>query len=103
MHEYVIGGQRTQCRPNILRRGRCFQVPSAGSYLHIQNFINANMLREITSLRQDFVSALAEIGLVGLKATPSSPELNKSASNTNLIKAAMLGGTLAPRSASPSA
>ena len=92
MHGHVISGQRTQCRPNILRRGWCFQVPSAANYSHTQNFINANMLREITSLRQDFISALAEIGLVGSKATPSSPELNKSASNINLIKAAMLGG-----------
>ncbi|KAF9486472.1 P-loop containing nucleoside triphosphate hydrolase protein [Pholiota conissans] len=56
------------------------------------NFINANLLREITSLRQDFVSSLAEIGLVPFNATPSSPELNHSAENINLIKAAMLGG-----------
>ena len=46
----------------------------------------------MTSLRQDFVSSLAEIGFIPLDSTPSTPELNSCSGNTNLVKAVMLGG-----------
>ena len=49
-------------------------------------------LREVTSLRQEFVSSLAEIGLIPLDSTPSTPGLNSCSENTNLVKAVMLGG-----------
>ncbi|PPQ77039.1 hypothetical protein CVT25_014856 [Psilocybe cyanescens] len=57
-----------------------------------ENFISATVLREITTLRQDFISSLAEIGLIPLDSKPSSPSLNKCSDNLNLVKAAMLGG-----------
>ncbi|KAF8971676.1 P-loop containing nucleoside triphosphate hydrolase protein [Flammula alnicola] len=57
-----------------------------------ENFINMSVLREISTLRQDFISSLAEIGLIPLKSTPSTPNLNSSSDNINLVKAAMLGG-----------
>lgn len=44
------------------------------------------------TLRQDFVSTLSEIGFVPTDATPSSPALNASSQNVNLIKAVILGG-----------
>ncbi|KAF8808063.1 P-loop containing nucleoside triphosphate hydrolase protein [Phlegmacium glaucopus] len=57
-----------------------------------ENFISLTTLREVTSLRQDFVSSLAEIGFVPLDSTPSTPGLNSCSENTNLVKAVMLGG-----------
>jgi len=51
-----------------------------------------NVLREISTLRQEFLSALAEIGLIPLDATPSTPYLNNCSDNVNLVKGAMLGG-----------
>ena len=44
------------------------------------------------TLRHDFVSTLSEIGFIPLDATPSSPALNTSSENLNLIKAVILGG-----------
>ena len=57
-----------------------------------QNFISLTTLREVTSIRQDFVSSLAEIGFIPLDSTPSTPGLNSSSENINLVKAVMLGG-----------
>ena len=51
-----------------------------------------SVLREITTLRQEFISALAEIGFIPLDSTPSTPALNNCSANVNLVKAAMLGG-----------
>lgn len=58
----------------------------------VQNFISLTTLREVTSLRQEFVSSLAGIGFIPLDSTPSTPGLNSCSENTNLIKAVMLGG-----------
>jgi hypothetical protein len=44
------------------------------------------------TLRQDLVSTLSEIGFIPIDATPSSPALNTSSENLNLIKAVILGG-----------
>ncbi|KAI0368891.1 P-loop containing nucleoside triphosphate hydrolase protein [Pilatotrama ljubarskyi] len=57
-----------------------------------QNFISASTLRDITSLRLDFLSALTQLGFVPPSAKPSSPALNANAPNTNLVKAVVLGG-----------
>jgi hypothetical protein len=46
----------------------------------------------VATLRQDFVSTLSEIGFIPIDATPSSPALNTSSENVNLIKAVLLGG-----------
>ena len=58
----------------------------------MQNFISLTTLREVTSLRQEFVSSLAEIGFIPFDSTPSTPGLNSCSENTNLVKAVMLGG-----------
>ena len=57
-----------------------------------QNFISATTIREITSLRGDFLSALSDIGFVPLTATADLPSLNTNGENINLIKAVILGG-----------
>lgn len=44
------------------------------------------------SLRQEFVSSLAQIGFIPFDSTPSTPGLNSCSENTNLVKAVMLGG-----------
>jgi len=44
------------------------------------------------TLRQDFVATLSEIGFIPIDATPSTPALNTSSENLNLIKAVILGG-----------
>ena len=68
-------------------------TPSQELWLKIvQNFISLTTLREVTSLRQDFVSSLAEIGFIPIDSTPSTPGLNTCSENINLVKAVMLGG-----------
>jgi hypothetical protein len=54
--------------------------------------MSINVLQEISTLRQEFISALAEIGLIPLDATPSTPYLNNCSDNINLVKGVMLGG-----------
>lgn len=49
-------------------------------------------MREITTLRQDFISSLADIGFIPFSSTPSTPALNTNSENTNLLKAVILGG-----------
>jgi hypothetical protein len=49
-------------------------------------------VREITTLRHDFLSSLSELGFVSLSDTPTSPYLNTNSNNTNLLKAIILGG-----------
>ncbi|KAL1951731.1 hypothetical protein VTO73DRAFT_880 [Trametes versicolor] len=57
-----------------------------------QNFISPSTVRDVTSLRIDFLSALSQLGFISPSSKPSSPELNANASNTNLVKAVVLGG-----------
>ncbi|KAI0673812.1 P-loop containing nucleoside triphosphate hydrolase protein [Trametes maxima] len=57
-----------------------------------QNFISAPTLRDITSLRLDFLSALTQLGFVPPTSKPDTPALNTNAAHTNLVKAAVLGG-----------
>ncbi|KAF8323715.1 P-loop containing nucleoside triphosphate hydrolase protein [Clavulina sp. PMI_390] len=56
------------------------------------NFISASSVRDITSLRQDFFSALSDIGFVPLSAKATDPKLNVNNDNTNLVKAIIFGG-----------
>jgi len=58
----------------------------------IQNFISLVTIREITTLRNEFVLSLADLGFIPLSSTPSSPYLNTNSNNTNLLKAVILGG-----------
>lgn len=63
------------------------------TYHHLsQNFISPSTVRDVTSLRIDFLSALSQLGFISPSSKPSSPELNANASNTNLVKAVVLGG-----------
>jgi ATP-dependent RNA helicase DHX57 len=57
-----------------------------------KNFISTSICREVMILRQDFVSALSEIGFIPNDSTPSTPLLNTSSGNLNLVKAITLGG-----------
>ncbi|KAL0951656.1 hypothetical protein HGRIS_008336 [Hohenbuehelia grisea] len=57
-----------------------------------QNFISATTVREITTLRNEFVGVLADMGFIPLKLLPSDPAMNSNSSNTNLVKAIVLGG-----------
>ncbi|KAF9074920.1 P-loop containing nucleoside triphosphate hydrolase protein [Rhodocollybia butyracea] len=56
------------------------------------NFISHSTLREISTVRRDYLGPLATIGFVPLNSTPNSPELNTNSSNENLLKAVILGG-----------
>ncbi|KIJ66186.1 hypothetical protein HYDPIDRAFT_174355 [Hydnomerulius pinastri MD-312] len=57
-----------------------------------ENFISAASVREITSLRQDFLSSLSDLGFIPFSASLDSPSLNVNSTNTNLVKAVILGG-----------
>lgn len=58
----------------------------------LQNFISTSAIHEITSFRQDFFSSLLGMGLTAISSKPNSPNLNVNSTNTNLIKAVILGG-----------
>ncbi|KAK0208634.1 P-loop containing nucleoside triphosphate hydrolase protein [Desarmillaria ectypa] len=57
-----------------------------------ENFISATTVREISNLRNDFLSSLISIGFVPLHSKPSSPSININSENTHLLKAVILGG-----------
>ncbi|KAG8219599.1 P-loop containing nucleoside triphosphate hydrolase protein [Butyriboletus roseoflavus] len=57
-----------------------------------ENFISRDAIHEITSLRQDFFYSLLDMGLTANLSTPDSGELNVNSTNTNVIKAVILGG-----------
>lgn len=57
-----------------------------------ENFISPTTVRDISSLRQDFLASLSELGFVPNSSKPSDPELNVNSANENLLKAVILGG-----------
>jgi ATP-dependent RNA helicase DHX57 len=61
-----------------------------------QNFISATTIRDVTSLRQDFLSALSSIGFLASTSPASLARFNTNSTNDNLIKAIIVGG-LYPR------
>ena len=68
---------------------------NSGRFANSQNFISASTVRDITSLRHDFLSALNQIGFIGT----GQAELAKYSVNStqeNLIKSVLVGG-LYPR------
>jgi ATP-dependent RNA helicase DHX57 len=72
-----------------------FYWPFVNIVAHNQNFISASTVRDITSLRHDFLSALNQIGFIGT----GQAELAKYSVNStqeNLIKSVLVGG-LYPR------
>ena len=58
----------------------------------MQNFISVSTIRDITSLRQDFISALSSLGFVPEHSKPADATLNTNSANVNLVKAVILGG-----------
>ncbi|KZP25382.1 P-loop containing nucleoside triphosphate hydrolase protein [Athelia psychrophila] len=57
-----------------------------------ENFISSTTLRDMTSLRLDFINSLSDLGFIPFKSPPSSPTLNTNSNNGNLVKAVVLGG-----------
>ncbi|KAG7452226.1 P-loop containing nucleoside triphosphate hydrolase protein [Guyanagaster necrorhizus] len=56
------------------------------------NFLLASTIREISNLRNDFLSCLISIGFIPLHSKSSSSSININSENTNLLKAVILGG-----------
>jgi hypothetical protein len=54
--------------------------------------MSPNTIRDITTLRNDFIGSLTDLGFIPLHSTPSTPALNTNSDNANLIKAVILGG-----------
>ena len=59
-----------------------------------QNFISQSTLRDITSLRHDFISALSQIGF--LRSPSEVAKYSVNSNIDNLVKGVMVGG-LYPR------
>jgi ATP-dependent RNA helicase DHX57 len=57
-----------------------------------KNFISSTTVREVSTLRSDFLSALSERGLVPLSASSTAPHININSKNINLLKSVILGG-----------
>ncbi|KZT08749.1 P-loop containing nucleoside triphosphate hydrolase protein [Laetiporus sulphureus 93-53] len=57
-----------------------------------ENYISPSTIRDITSLRQDFLASLSELGFVSGYSKPNDDLLNVHSANTNLLKAVILGG-----------
>ncbi|EGO02407.1 hypothetical protein SERLA73DRAFT_120997 [Serpula lacrymans var. lacrymans S7.3] len=57
-----------------------------------ENYISPTTIREISTLRLDFFSSLCDLGFVPLSSNAKSPDLNSNSTNTNVIKAIILGG-----------
>ncbi|TBU62530.1 P-loop containing nucleoside triphosphate hydrolase protein [Dichomitus squalens] len=57
-----------------------------------QNFISISTIRDITSLRQDFMFSLSTLGFVPEQSKPTDEALNTNSTNVNLVKAVILGG-----------
>lgn len=61
-----------------------------------QNFISPTTIRDITTLRQDFLSALSSLGFVTSGNAKEVSKLSVNKTNDNLVKAIIVGG-LYPR------
>ncbi|KAG6873855.1 hypothetical protein C0995_010467 [Termitomyces sp. Mi166 len=57
-----------------------------------KNFISPTSVREITTLRNDFLLSLSDIGFIPFGSESSDPVLNQNSGNQNLLKAVILGG-----------
>ena len=57
-----------------------------------QNFISLATVRDVSSLRQEFLATLVSLNLIPRGSIPSSPALNTNSANTGLVKAIILGG-----------
>ncbi|KAG6878138.1 hypothetical protein C0993_011852 [Termitomyces sp. T159_Od127] len=57
-----------------------------------KSFISPASVRDITTLRNDFLLSLSDIGFIPFGSKPSVPALNTNSRNHNLLKAIILGG-----------
>ncbi|KAL8279337.1 hypothetical protein RQP46_008374 [Phenoliferia psychrophenolica] len=57
------------------------------------NYISLSTFRDVLNLRNDYLTALSDVGFVPFRASPTAPGLNENASNENLLKAIIFAGT----------
>jgi hypothetical protein len=58
-----------------------------------QNFISLSTFRDVLNLRNEYLTALSDVGFVPFRASSSSPSLNENASKEHLLKAIIFAGT----------
>lgn len=65
-----------------------FGVPVTGGEMltmpRPQNFISLSTFRDVLNLRNDYLTALSDVGFVPFRANSSAPGLNENASNENV-------------------
>lgn len=58
-----------------------------------QNFISLSTFRDVLNLRNEYLTALSDVGFVPFRASSSAPAFNENAENENLLKAIIFAGT----------
>lgn len=93
-----FGEDKSDLLTDVNAYSECMRLQSGGKshkalrHFCEENFISATTIREITSLRHDFLSSLSDLGFIPRSARVSSEELNTNSANTNIVKAIILGG-----------
>ncbi|KAG1828430.1 P-loop containing nucleoside triphosphate hydrolase protein [Suillus variegatus] len=93
-----FGEDKSDLLTDVNAYSECMSLQSGGKshkalrHFCEENFISATTIREITSLRHDFLSSLSDLGFIPRSARASSQELNTNSANTNIVKAVILGG-----------
>ncbi|KAG1839236.1 P-loop containing nucleoside triphosphate hydrolase protein [Suillus subalutaceus] len=93
-----FGEDKSDLLTDVNAYGECMHLQSEGKSQKAlklfceENFISTSTVREITSLRRDFLSSLSDLGFIPRSARASSEELNTNSANTNIVKAVILGG-----------
>lgn len=57
------------------------------------NYVSSSAVRDIASLRSEYIAALAAVGFVSPRADPTEPFLNANAANEGLLAAIIFAGT----------
>ncbi|GAA5856055.1 hypothetical protein JCM5353_005568, partial [Sporobolomyces roseus] len=58
-----------------------------------ENYISPSTFRDVLSLRNDYLSALAAVGFIPIHCSASDPAFNDNSQNENLLKAIIYAGT----------
>ncbi|KAG1766414.1 P-loop containing nucleoside triphosphate hydrolase protein [Suillus occidentalis] len=93
-----FGEEKSDLLADVNAYNECMRLQSEGKsqkalrHFCEENFISTATVREITSLRRDFLSSLSDLGFIPRSAGASSEELNTNSANTNIVKAIVLGG-----------
>lgn len=93
-----FGEDKSDLLADVNAYNECMRLQSEGKgqkasrHFCEENFISTATVREITSLRRDFLSSLSDLGFIPRSAGASSEELNTNSANTNIVKAVVLGG-----------